>query len=102
MKVDERGKYYTDRVTTRHVEVLVLTPRGQVRGEAHLMPGQRIKDMLNHEEQFIALTDVTITGDDASIQHAEFIALNKLHIISLIPLEAPKEKEPEEYEHYPY
>src|SRR5438477_6234749 len=92
-KVVEPGKYYTDRVHTHHVEVVVVTLKGQVCGQAHLMPGQRIKDMLNErDEGFIAITNATVTREDASTQHVKFIALNKWHIVSVVPLQDEPEK----------
>ena len=87
MKIDERGKYYTDQVKTQHVEVLVLTVKGEVRGHAHLPPGTRIKDLLNSDDHFIALTNVTISGYESGRSQARFIAINKLHVISVIPLQ---------------
>src|SRR5207253_10093537 len=98
-KLDERGKYFTDRVNTHHMEVLVVTIKWQVHAYAHLMPGQRIKDLLNNrDEEFIALTDATITRDDSSTEQVNFVALNKSHIISLIPMtEDPEQTDQDEY-----
>src|SRR5215211_3972949 len=93
--IDERGKYFTDRVHTQHVEVLVLTVKGEVRGHAHLPPGTRIKDLLNSTDQFVALTDATISGYDPGTRQVGFIAVNKLHIISVIPLQDQREEQHE-------
>jgi hypothetical protein len=86
-KVDERGKYFTEKVSTQHIAVLVLTTKGEVRGKAHLPAGTRIKDLLNGQDQFVAVTDATMTGYDPGTSHIRFIAINKIHIISVIPLE---------------
>lgn len=101
-KVDERGKYFTDRVHTHLVDVVIVTLRGQVLGKAHLMPGQRIKDMLNsHDDAFIALTDATLTNSDSSTQQIKFMLLNKSHIISVVPLQEDTDKTQQD-EYAPY
>src|SRR5438876_752113 len=100
--VGERGKFFSDRVHTHHVEVVVVTVKGKVCGQAHLMPGQRIKDLLNsHDDVFIALTNATMTHEDSSTEQVEFVALNKAHIISVVPLQEEPEKT-EQDEYYPY
>ena|SRR5437588_12428561 len=98
-KVDERGKFFTERVHTQSVQVLVRTLQGEVRGHFHILPGQRVKDMLNSADQFIALTEATMTNE-ATTQEVKFVALNKQHIISLIPLEEDKKSPPKD-EYYP-
>ena len=98
--VNERGKYFTDRVSTHHVEVLVVMVNGEVRGEAHLGPGQRIKDVLNQEDKFLALTNATVSLGDTSTKQVKFVALSKLHIVSVTPLEDDTQPVAEN-EHYP-
>ena len=99
-KVDERGKYFTERVSTNSIEVLVQTVYGQVRGHMHIKPGQRIKDALNEPESFIALTRITMT-DAEGTQEIRFVALNKQHIISVVPLQEESQVLPQE-DYYPY
>lgn len=88
-KVDERGKIFTDYMSKRRVAVLAITVHGKVKGNLYLYGEQRVKDLLNDPaEQFIAITEATITGNDGSvISEAPFIALNKRHIISVMPTE---------------
>ena len=68
-KVDERGKFFTERVHTQSVQVLVRTLQGEVRGHFHILPGQRVKDMLNSADQFIALTEATMRRHDRDARH---------------------------------
>jgi hypothetical protein len=90
-KVDERGKFFTDRVSKGKVEVLIATLHGTLRGHVHVLPGGRVKDLLNSEEQFLAVTDATIPADDPNAHHIGFIAVNKQHILSVIPVNEPRE-----------
>jgi len=70
--------------------VLITTMYGgHVRGYVHVARGQRLKDMLNNTtEQFIAVTDATITtrdGEDPS--EVKLAVLNKQHLLSVIPID---------------
>ena len=92
-RVDDKGKIFTERVRTHCVEVNVITIQGSVHGFVHVEPGLRVKDQLNNrDEQFLAVTFATIFQNehdpnvDADPQHVTFVALNKNHIISVIPV----------------
>lgn len=88
MKVDERGKYYTERMSKHSIEVLIVTVHGHIRGHVFVLPGQRVKDLLNNSaERFLAVTDATLTQHDkAANQNFRFIAVNKEFIISVVPM----------------
>jgi len=89
--VDERGKFFTEKIRKQSVEVLVTTVHGQVRGHVYVLAGQRVKDLLNNgNEEFMALTNVSYTAHDGThIQEVGFMALNKRHVISVIPINEP-------------
>jgi hypothetical protein len=89
--VDERGKFFTEKIRKQSVEVLVTTVHGQVRGHVYVLAGQRVKDLLNNgNEQFMALTEVSyIAQDGTHIDDVAFMALNKSHVISVIPINEP-------------
>jgi ribonucleotide monophosphatase NagD (HAD superfamily) len=65
-------------------ELVLRTLDGmEVRGQAHLPPGTRPIDFLNRDtEPFIAVTNAVITVANKT-ERAEFVALNKAHIVSL-------------------
>jgi hypothetical protein len=100
-RVDEHGKIFTERVRKTCVEVTVLTVQSEIQGYMHIMPDERVRDVLNNNEQFIAVTDA-----EAKIQgrlerlHVDFIAINKLHIISVIPVDEDKVKRQQAEEYY--
>ena len=66
----------------------------------YLAPGQRVKDLLNsNAEDFVAVTNATVewhwrTGP----AQTDFIALNKQHIVWVVPLEQAEYAPGEEYQ----
>ena len=65
------------------VPVQLETPGRRLAGKAYLTKGQSIQDMLNGEERFIPLTDVTIDQNDLFLGTRPFVAVNKQHINSI-------------------
>src|SRR3954449_4573891 len=103
MKLSEKGKYFTDKVSKRQVEVSIVTVYAHVRGHVFVLPNQRVKDLLNNgSEQFLAITGALFTTPDGQTQEAGFTALNKHYVISVVPLDEDYDKSHEEDEFYPY
>ncbi|HYN87586.1 MAG TPA: hypothetical protein VER55_03600 [Ardenticatenaceae bacterium] len=93
MRIDSKGKYYTTRVSTELLEVLVETARGQVRGFLHVRPDRRLSDELNGEQQFLAITDATVTDPaGATLYRTGFLALNKNEVVWVVPANAVKQE----------
>ena len=91
-RIDENGKVFTPRIRTASVEVDIVTMHGVVHGFVHVKPDQRIKDELNHQaERFLAVTGATLRGHlDASPREVGFVAVNKSHIITVVPVNEPR------------
>ncbi|HET6313665.1 MAG TPA: hypothetical protein VFH60_07505 [Chloroflexia bacterium] len=91
-RIDEKGKVFTPRIRTASVEVDIVTMHGIVHGFVHVKPDQRIKDELNHQaERFLAVTGATLRGHlDASPREVGFVAVNKSHIITVVPVNEPR------------
>jgi hypothetical protein len=88
-RVDQKGKMYTERVRKAGVRVLISTVQGVVEGSVYLAPGQRVKDLLNSTaEGFVAVTGATVEWHHRpGPAQTAFIALNKQHIVWVVPLE---------------
>ena len=83
---DEKGKVFTDIVTKVAIEATIQTTTHIMRGRLHVRRDQRIKDELDHNEQFLALTDVSILGPDGqSLFQAPFVAVQRAQIVWVIP-----------------
>jgi hypothetical protein len=83
---DEKGKVFTDIVTKVAVQATVQTTTHMMRGHIHVRRDQRIKDELDHNEKFLALTVVSILGPDGqSLFHVPFVAVQRAQIVWVIP-----------------
>jgi hypothetical protein len=91
-RIDEKGKVFTERIRKDHVEVEIVTTQGRVHGYVHVMPHQRVKDLLNMPaEHFLAVTNATMgeAKDDTATRH-DFITINKQYIITVVPINEPR------------
>ena len=83
---DEKGKIFTDIISKRAVHATVQTTTHLMRGLIHVHRDQRIKDELDLDEKFIALTDVDVVAPDGQILfQAAFLAVNRAHVIWVLP-----------------
>ncbi len=85
---DDKGKIYTQVVQKRPVAVTVQTDKHAIRGTLHVRPDMRVKDELNAEEDFLALTGVTIYNEyGEELYKSNFVVVNSKHIVWVIPEE---------------
>lgn len=103
-RVDEKGKVFTQRVRKHCIEVDIETLQARVHGFLHVMPGSRVKDQLNNrDEQFLAITFATIMKNanpgaesPPEPQHVTFMAINKQHVVSVVPINDRQSTEDDE------
>ncbi len=82
----ESGKFFTDIIKKKPVEVLVQTTHQLLHGYVHIRPDSRLKDEIDNEENSLAITDVTVYGNEGTaVYRSKFMALNRLQIIWIIP-----------------
>jgi hypothetical protein len=83
---DDKGKFYTDVVTKEAVPVLIQTPTNRIRGNIYIRPGERIKDQINQEDEFLAVTDAILYDQSGEeLYRGDFLLVNKAHLIWLAP-----------------
>jgi hypothetical protein len=85
IRVDAKGKIFTDIVRKDEVPVLIQTLTSLIQGHIYLRPEARIKDEMNAGEQFIAVTDAEITQPNGTVIKSSFLTLNKAHVVWLRP-----------------
>ena len=83
---DEKGKIFTDIVSKVAIQATIQTTTHMMRGRLHVRRDQRIKDELDHNEKFLALTEVSILGSDGqSLFQVPFVAVQRAQIVWVIP-----------------
>jgi hypothetical protein len=83
---ETRGKIFTDVVSTRPVPVIVQTRHNRILGDFHVRPDWRLKDEVNEQDAFVALTDVEVYDESgAQVFKAEFMVLRRDSIEWIVP-----------------
>ena len=86
IEYDEKGKRFTDIVTKKPVYATVQTTTHLMRGHIHVRRDQRIKDELDVNESFLAVTDVTVLNAEGQpLFQAPFLAVRRSHIVWVVP-----------------
>ena len=93
LEYDEKGKIFTVIVTKVAIPATIQTTTHLMRAHIHVRRDQRIKDELDLNESFLALTDVSVMGADGQILYqAPFLAVRRSHIIWVLPEQNPSEE----------
>jgi len=84
---DEKGKIFTDIVQKQPVWVTLQLSRSRIHGAIFIRNNERIKEVLDNAEPFLALTQVEILSIDGTKTEIKtnFLAVNKSKIIWLMP-----------------
>jgi len=83
---DDKGKFYTDLVKKEPVPATIMTAINKITGVIHVRPDQRIKDELDVDEKFLAITDATVYSLEGNVvAHCGFMAIQRSQIIWVIP-----------------
>jgi hypothetical protein len=91
---EDKGKIFTNIVTKEPVEVIIQTNIHQIHGFVHVRPDDRIKDEINLNERFLAVTNATIsTIEGTKLCNIEFLAVNREQIIWIYPKETAESSE---------
>jgi hypothetical protein len=86
IQYDEKGKFFTDVVSKLPVRAVVQTTAQLIRGNVHIREGERLKDELDRDELFLAITDASILAADGQVQfQAPFLAVRRSQIVWVFP-----------------
>ena len=88
LEYDEKGKIYTNVVSKIPVTALVQTTQHLIRGTLHVRQGERVKDELDRDELFLAVTNASVLAADGKtvLHEAPFLAVRRNQIVWIIPL----------------
>ena len=85
---EDKGKIFTNIVTKEPVKVVIQTSMHKIDGFMHVRPDDRIKDEINQDERFLAVTEATIYSLDGNVlDNVEFLAVNREQIIWIYPID---------------
>ncbi len=91
IEYDDKGKFYTDVVTKVSVPILIQTTTHLIRGLVHVRKGERLKDEVEGEEHFTAVTNATVyDGDEKVLFSSPFLAVQKTQIVWIMPADDEK------------
>ena len=94
IEYDNKGKFFTDIISKSRVDVLVQMTTHLIRGTVHIHREERLKDELDREEIFLALTDASILDAEGKIRYQnDFIAVQRSQIVWIIPEENDEDEE---------
>lgn len=94
LRFDEKGKYYTDYVTKEGIPVVIQMVTHHIRGYVYVQEDERLSDELNRQEQFLPVTQAVVLDTSGNKQYeAQFLAVNRSHIVWMYPEEMPSIEE---------
>ena len=95
-RINEKGKVFTTRVTKRGVPVVTQVGNTILEGMTHLTLDNRLKDELNSEEKFIAITDAQVreVGTELALRKAAVVIINTAQIVWITPT-GPEQSQPD-------
>lgn len=84
---EEKGKIFTDVIRKEPTEVILQTTAHTIiHGILHIRLNHRLKDELDNEESFVAITDATILNAQGQFLYkVNFLAVNRAQIVWLFP-----------------
>ena len=86
IEFDEKGKVFTDIVSKVAIPAIVQTTQHLIKGNVHVRRDERLKDELDHDELFLAITDAKVIGADGQTLHqARFLAVRRAQIVWVMP-----------------
>jgi hypothetical protein len=92
VEYDEKGKIFTDIVSKVAIPAVVQTTQHLLRGNVHVHRDERLKDELDRDELFLAMTDVSVFGTDGQVVHeSRFLAVRRAQIVWVMPARESQE-----------
>ena len=94
IEYDDKGKYYTDIVKKQPVPVVIQTVTHLLRGQVHVREGERLKNELERNETFLAMTNASVYGpDDKVLFTVPFMAVQRAQVVWIMPVAEEQQKD---------
>ncbi|HMD89779.1 MAG TPA: hypothetical protein VKF38_11510 [Anaerolineaceae bacterium] len=83
---DEKGKIYTSVIKKIPCDTIIQTVNNRIEGKVHVRPDDRLKDVINEQEMFIAVTEAVIYDNTGEVAYtSDLLLVNRAQIIWLLP-----------------
>ena len=84
IEYDEKGKFYTDIVTKVAVPTMIQTTNHLIRGLVHVRQGERLKDEMEGQEHFTAVTNAIVyDGNEKVLFSGPFLAVSAQVVVKI-------------------
>lgn len=94
IEYDEKGKYYTNVISKISVSSILQTTTHLIRGMVHVRQGERLKDELENDESYVAVTNASVHDFNGNVVYSSpFMAVHKTQIVWIMPSEENNEGE---------
>jgi hypothetical protein len=91
LRIDEKNKYYTQRVAKDMLPAFVRTDQQVIVGYIYVRPERRLKDELSEDTaRFLPVTDARVydAQTEALLYQSTFLLVSYQHIVMVSPLDA--------------
>jgi hypothetical protein len=86
VEFDEKGKIFTEVVSKVAIPAIVQTTQHLIRGNVHVRRDERLKDELDRDELFLAITEANVMAEDGAILYqTRFLAVRRAQIVWVMP-----------------
>jgi len=88
LEFNEKGKYFTDIISKAAVPALIQTTTHRIEGFIHIRMDGRLKDELDRNEPFLAVTNARVFNTDGTLLlETDFLSVSRVQIVWVIPSE---------------
>ncbi len=86
LEFNDKGKYFTDIISKVAVPAIIQTTLHRIEGSIHVRLDGRVKDELDQNQPFLAVTGAKIYNSDGTLLHqADFMTIARRQIIWVVP-----------------
>jgi len=86
LEFNEKGKYFTDIISKAAVPAVIQTVMHRIEGSVHIRLDERVKDELDRNELFLAVTNAKIFGLDGTVLYeTDIMTVSRTQIVWVIP-----------------
>ena len=86
VEYDEKGKIFTEVIPKVEIPAIVQTTEHLIHGNVHVRRDERLKDELDRDELFLAITDASVIGADGqTLYQTRFMAVRRAQIVWVMP-----------------